>query len=1263
MASLPPRDAAFPASAKAAPSASGDGPGEEKKAEDDCAPPAPTTPSPAFRERGSSVRFFSRENARGRGGRAASSASAAPSSPRPSPSRPAPAPTPAPVLLLRRASSSTTKSWTDQRAPEPFSSPASKPRPVVGPRAAEGEGGASRKYGYGYFLRSGSAGSGTAGRGGSAAGRERGRGDFPRSASSGPRGLEAGTADGGAGSEASASRSFCVRRCGGAAPPPPSTDWRKRPSFASSDFPPLSPATPGLQQGQQRRQPPLQRQHLQQPQQPVANYPPQSHQQPQQPQQPLQPQRSPQRRDSGLQRRNSSWSAVVCGGDGNDATKYEVDDVPAIPPLPLFDAGEPRSEEADAYVAEVDREVSSEEEGGDAVPPEPRPPSPTRDVPRTRARSFHHFSDDDDRTIIRASKSFSPLSPDRLFRPCSTFAATSIAALQNDIGTLLARSHRVDEALERYRLGIDAAKAALERLEGEARGVRAGEGGDDDGGGDGEATRPAQCPRVTEAEGLAWYRQKLLRGDIAAVPPPPPRPAESDPGGGAGGTGAGDDDEGLRLPEEGGSPSSSSPTLSPPRPFQPAGFGGLSRSPRGRLRSASFSVVDLHPRKQPPPPLTSGWKPADENARPGSPPGRRPQLAARTSPCPLTAPVPAKPTLPSSPALRRSESHGARGLRVQLGSQPSWSQRMPRHNAAVDDIVHEIHQHQKLDRPDEVYSCNGRTPLGMEYVCDPFPVLGSALRRFAQSEGGDDDDAAAAASRDAAERSLARASLVAARLNAASLEYRRAGGGASKKLREVLPALEAALGDCAAAEEAWERRTSGEGPSRGGRRREVPELLRSLRAVAHSNLGTVRYRLKMVRDAAASFAAARAALEDEGPRSGRGRLADLDDDRDDDGERRPSSDHHDDDRFPPREYLLLVVRLNSSRAALRMRKMDDAEAMRKLIVEDDKPHRRSSSRRTLLTGPYHHRGFRRSSSFSATSSALDAAAAAYEHDVDRRSKWLRSVAEHYVAGLVREARGEPRDHREAWHHYNRLLSLARVKLDHRHPHVCSLLERRGAVLFEQRKLQCSLLSYLACLKILEHRQSSGSDALDGADLSRVLYAVARVLHDKEEYRDALHLYHRALACQRALAAEEGGGASGGGGRPSLEVITTLCNVSRVHHLSGEIDEALAANAEVLELATVLAGGRRDHPFLIHRLRVGGNILVEAGRVEEAMDAFAEAARLGGEGGCERMIMGGGGGGSGGSQEDADAGDASVLSVRSRAALVQANVFNPSAAAA
>ena len=92
----------------------------------------------------------------------------------------------------------------------------------------------------------------------------------------------------------------------------------------------------------------------------------------------------------------------------------------------------------------------------------------------------------------------------------------------------------------------------------------------------------------------------------------------------------------------------------------------------------------------------------------------------------------------------------------------------------------------------------------------------------------------------------------------------------------------------------------------------------------------------------------------------------------------------------------------------------------------------------------------------------------------------------------------------------------------------------------------------------------------------MLYGVARVLHDREDYHDALHMYHRALKLQRTLVAE--------GGRPSLDIIKTLCNISRVHHLSGEIDAALGANREVMDLALLLLDGKMEHPFLIHRLK-------------------------------------------------------------------------------
>ncbi len=91
----------------------------------------------------------------------------------------------------------------------------------------------------------------------------------------------------------------------------------------------------------------------------------------------------------------------------------------------------------------------------------------------------------------------------------------------------------------------------------------------------------------------------------------------------------------------------------------------------------------------------------------------------------------------------------------------------------------------------------------------------------------------------------------------------------------------------------------------------------------------------------------------------------------------------------------------------------------------------------------------------------------------------------------------------------------------------------------------------------------------------------------------------------------------------------------------------------------------DHPFLIHRLKIEGNILVEAGRLEDAMRTFVEAARRCCEDGRNRMMtaMMGGGGQNSNSQEDADAGDSSVLSVRSAATLAHSNCFHPGAAAA
>lgn len=575
----------------------------------------------------------------------------------------------------------------------------------------------------------------------------------------------------------------------------------------------------------------------------------------------------------------------------------------------------------------------------------------------------------------------------------------------------------------------------------------------------------------------------------------------------------------------------------------------------------------------------------------------------------------------------------------------------------LDSIVHTIHQHYKLDCPSNnhiVYSCvNGCTPLGMEYISDPIIVN---LDYYLTTT-------TIATTRTLLVENVA---VIISKLNQTSLGYNNqtnsitvfggvAGDDCDDGLRDILDILEMAAKYCHRGMEVItnysnSNNNNSNGDFTGGRRGRggrysdekgrlcvIVNFIRLLEVMVHSNIGTVNFRLNKVRESLISYETAMAILDR------------YSDDKECYNCKDEFYHNNNDNRTLSRDYLLLVLRLNLSRVLLRLKRTDDATKYCDMICVHDND-RHQQHRKTKLS----HQ--------SRLSCTTTAALLAHEHDMDRRINWLHLVAEHYITGLIHENRGETSDdYKLAYQHYNQLLLIARAKLDHRHPYICTILERRGAVLFEQRKLQCSMLSYLACLKIIEYQQSVNSVYFTVANLSRILYAVARVLHDKEEYHDALHIYQRALKFQRSLASISE--------RPTtLDVITTLCNISRVHHLSGEIDAALSANKEVLELTFTLVGGRVDHPFLIHRLKFEGNILVEAGRLEEAMSTFVNAARQCGDDGRDRMMtemMGGHNTTTSvvSSQEDADAGDSSVLSIRSAAALAQMTFFHPAAASA
>jgi len=191
--------------------------------------------------------------------------------------------------------------------------------------------------------------------------------------------------------------------------------------------------------------------------------------------------------------------------------------------------------------------------------------------------------------------------------------------------------------------------------------------------------------------------------------------------------------------------------------------------------------------------------------------------------------------------------------------------------------------------------------------------------------------------------------------------------------------------------------------------------------------------------------------------------------------------------------------------------------------------------------------------------------------------------------------------------YRDFLAKARHELGHDHMHVATILSFKGTTLFEQRKLHHAMLAQLASLRIHESRHGTTATTRTEynrnhyEEMSRIMYSVARTLHDREEYRDALRMYSRALEYQKLLS----------GGKVSFDGITTMCNLARIHHVIGDIDASLEINYKIVTHAKYLAG-TSQHPFVADRLLVLGNVLVEAGKMDEAVRSFAEVARINGE---------------------------------------------------
>ena len=213
-----------------------------------------------------------------------------------------------------------------------------------------------------------------------------------------------------------------------------------------------------------------------------------------------------------------------------------------------------------------------------------------------------------------------------------------------------------------------------------------------------------------------------------------------------------------------------------------------------------------------------------------------------------------------------------------------------------------------------------------------------------------------------------------------------------------------------------------------------------------------------------------------------------------------------------------------------------------------------------------------------------------------RSKFLCLCSELYVRGLYHHRSGE---HQKALGYYNQMLAHTKNELGNDHIYTASVLEKIGNALFDQKKYQTSMLSYLASLRVYEKLSTSkkNDDSKPfGATRSRILYAIGRTYHDQENLVDALSCYLKALTCRGA----------------KIESIRILCNIERIHRAFGDLPKALETNLRIIKTASMMLGGEEEssmHPFVQSQHKTLGNLYIEMDKPDEAMESFSKVRRV------------------------------------------------------
>ncbi|CAB9506969.1 Tetratricopeptide repeat [Seminavis robusta] len=182
---------------------------------------------------------------------------------------------------------------------------------------------------------------------------------------------------------------------------------------------------------------------------------------------------------------------------------------------------------------------------------------------------------------------------------------------------------------------------------------------------------------------------------------------------------------------------------------------------------------------------------------------------------------------------------------------------------------------------------------------------------------------------------------------------------------------------------------------------------------------------------------------------------------------------------------------------------------------------------------------------------------------------------------------------EALVYLDKFLDVAVSYLGVLHLQVATALHRKGFICYEMGNLYDSTKPMLQALRIRKRHFGNVHPLVADS-----LCLLGKIYLDREEFRFAQNALLQALSVLRSLNEDD---------HLCLDIAQTLIDLGRACHSQGQIDESLKAYLEAVSLTKKMFGER--HAYVARMKNVVGNLFLEQGEVNQAVEFFARSMRI------------------------------------------------------